>query len=431
MIHSLIFLFLIFALDKSRDVNLNCSFFHPPGSKDPIPPYKTQQNETFLIMELDPSTDARCLDGTNFKFNYSFGSGSGKKKFMVFMLGGAFCGIDDGRTFLESCLLRSNTYKGTSKYIASNGSRISIDLALGFFSNIKKDNPKFWNWNKIGVNYCDGSNHQGFSREPYEYNNTKLWFRGYNNTMGTLEWARKHMGLFEAEEVIISGESAGGQAVYFWSTYLVDYFPKSVKLRGIAEAGFFIDVYNRHQGCNLFGYYMKQLAFYTKPNETDLFRGCSFRNTSEDWKCLFPEFISKDIQIPLFIINSQNDFETLRSQMAVICLVNGSGTCSESENDIIRGFRIEFLDRILEIKLLKKNWGFWLRTCIEHTYHNNIGWYSDEMKVYNAENLQQKSLRESLYLWYEQIDQPIQESNSFIDLKEWKEHCPGDFFKFG
>jgi len=420
------FLLFLLKLILCEELYQNCSFVHPPSGKDPIALYPIKMNESFLIMELDPSTDAKCLDGTNFKFNYSLGSGKGKNKFMIEFLGGAFCGMDDGNEFLASCLDRSEIYLGTSKFLGPNGSELIIDYPLGYFSNIKMYNPKFYNWNKLGINYCDGSNHQGFVREPYDMNGTKLWFRGYNNTMGVFEWARKHLGLFDAEEIIIAGESAGGQAIYFWSTYFQDYFPKKIKLRAIAEAGFFLDAYNIYQRCNLFRYFIKESAYYSRSNETDLFRKCSYRGSNEDWKCLIPQYVAKDIEIPMFIINSQNDYESLRSQMAIVCVANGSETCSEHDKAIIRSYRMEFLNRMLEIKKEKKNWGFWLRSCIEHIYWKNWAWYTDEMLVLNAETNKLGALKDTLHRWY---DGETSESHSFIDLDEWESHCPGNYFE--
>jgi len=417
-----IFLLLSFtSCQEASDLYQNCSFVTPPDG-GPIPVFSISQNESFLVMELDPSTDAKCLDGTNFKFNYSLGSGEGKNKFIIDFLGGGFCGIADGDDYLYSCYSRSQMNLGSSKFLGPNGSELLIDFPLGYFSNIKAYNPKFYNWNKLGINYCDGNNHQGYVRDPYIVNDTEIWFRGYNNTMGVLEWAKKHLGLFEAEEIVIAGESAGGHSVYFWSTYFQDYFPKNIKLTAIAEAGFFLDTYNTYQKCNLFGYFMKQQAYYSKSNETDLFRNCSYKNSTEDWKCLIPEYIAKDINIPVFVINSQNDYESLRSQMGIVCITNGSETCSDEDKEIIRGYRMEFLRLMLEIKKLKKTWGFWLRSCIEHIYYN-WGWYSTELKVLNAESNMEGGLMETMHRWYDELDGKTTESHSFIDMEEWEGHC--------
>ena len=38
-------------------------------------------------------------------------------------------------------------------------------------------NPKFYNWNKVFITYCDGTYHVGYNAEPYIYNDKELYFR--------------------------------------------------------------------------------------------------------------------------------------------------------------------------------------------------------------------------------------------------------------
>ena len=59
-------------------------------------------DEPYRVYELDPSTGARCLDGTNYKILYHAGT---VNKFMIKMDGAAFCGVD-GLPFLDSCVDR-------------------------------------------------------------------------------------------------------------------------------------------------------------------------------------------------------------------------------------------------------------------------------------------------------------------------------------
>lgn len=406
----------------------NCNLISPPNSLDPIPSYPIDIKETITIIELESSTDAKCLDGTNAKFNLSLGTGSGKNKFMFFFLGGGFCGVEEVDIAL-SCLQRSTTILGTSKFLPENNTIFKEQLPLGYFSSSRKYNPKFWNWNKIGINYCDGTMHQGYSKDPIIINETKLWFRGNNITMGVIEWTRQHLNLFEAEEIIIAGGSAGGHAVFIWAPFLQEYFPKQIKLSGITDAGYFLDIYNVYAKCNLFGYLIQQVAMITKTGENDIVRKCKFYGTEEVWKCLIPQYIVDDIKIPLFIANSQNDFMALLTHYGIICLADGSSTCSVNDRQLIYQFREEFLKQMLNIKKNHPKWGFWLRSCIEHYYYLNGGWYSDNFLVFNAEINKSKRLRDALYDWYEGLDNDNVLSNSFIDLIGWEKSCPDNFLK--
>ncbi len=420
------FLFLLFSTLNSilNSDYENCSFIPPHHGMDPNMLYPIHGNDSYLVVELDPSTDAKCLDGTNVKLNFSRGIGSGQNKFLFFFLGGAFCGIDDATDYRSSCLNRSLGYLGSNKFMPPNNTVMIITEPEGYFSNSEFYNPKFWNWNKIGINYCDGSNHQGYLKDPILVNGTELWFRGYNNTKAAFEWARKKLGLFEAEEIIIAGESAGAQAVYMWSSYLQDYFPKNIKFYAIPEAGFFLDIYNVYSRCNLFGYYIQQQALITNSGQTDLFRRCPFYKTKDDWKCLIPQYIVDTIDIPLFIINSQNDYESLNTHMGIRCVTNGSATCLDYDKKLIHEYRQQFLLQILNIKKKHPRWGFWLRSCIDHIYWKNYGWYSDEMKVFNAETNESKILMDALHSWYEGLKEEKNKYNTFIDLPSWEGYCP-------
>ncbi len=382
--------------------------------------------EIFTIIELNSSTGARCLDGTNVKFNYSAGWGSGKLKFFFTMQGGGFCG-ENGYEFLESCLQRSSTYLGSSKDLGDNGTQINLNTTLGYFSNNQDDNPKFFNWNKIGMNYCDGSNFQGYVEDAVNVNGTDLWFRGYNNSFAIFEYARKNYGLFEAEEIILSGASAGAHAIYTWAAYLQDYFPKNIKIAVLADGGFFLDVYNTYAGCNLLRFYIKKMANATKSKETDLFRRCKYRNTTKDWKCLLPEYIIDSIELPLFIANSQNDYEALRTHYGIKCIVYGADSCNSFEKKLINEYRIQFLNTIFIIKEKHPKWGFWSRSCLDHVYQRTWAWYSDEMNAFSAEMNDNRNFRDVFNGWYEALEKEPRDSFTYIDLVSWENNCPGNF----
>lgn len=387
----------------------------------------TRFNETAVIVELSNETDARCLDGTTYKFNFSKGTGSGSNKFFFFFGGGAFCGIEDKTDVLNSCKSRSETYQGSSKFLPANNTFTIVNGGgggnLGYFSSSEEDNPMFWNWNKIALNYCDGTIHQGYLKEPINVNGTDLWFRGYNNTMGVFEWARQNLGLFEAEEILISGESSGGQAVFFWASYLQDYLPKNIKVALLSDAGYFIDEYSPNAGCNLFGYYIKEIANATRTEETDLLRRCSYKDENEKWKCLIPEYITDDIEFPFFLLNSQNDFLVLATHLYLFCVEHGSETCSLPDKEQINLFRQEFLSKIFSIKKKHPKWGFWLRNCIEHIYWNGEAWYTDQMNVFSAEINKAVDLKSALYGWYSDLYSDVCHSHTYIDLISWEYGC--------
>lgn len=384
-------------------------------SFDSLPPTSP---ENFQVIELDPSTGSKCLDGSNYKFLFSRGSDSGFDKFMFNFIGGAFCGVE-GYDTLESCYYRSMNVLGSSNTWGSNGSIVDVKQRLGYFSSNQNENPLFWNWNRIMINYCDGSNHQGYVEEPYIFNGVQLWFRGYNNTMSTLEYMRDNYDLFNATEIIISGGSAGGQATYIWSSYLQDYFPDNIKFMAIPDAGLFLDVYNNDTNCNLFRYLNWKIANLTNSAQLDLFRKCQYQD--EIWKCLLPEYILQDINIPVFIINSQDDSEAMRTQYGVKCVVNPE-ECTSNEKAQIEQFRQKFLQIINFTQTTKENWGFWLRTCFDHVYQSTNAWYSEEYDVYSITLERWYNLQFALKFWYNGGNLRETVDSAFIDEMNWEDN---------
>ena len=390
----------------------------PPGGFTPEVPYNF--SEVYQVIELDPSTGAKCLDGSNYKFYFTKGSGSGANKFMFSWQGGAFCGID-GFDTLESCFMRSQSPLGSSLSWGENGSFVSFNMSTGYFSSMEEYNPDFWNWNKILINYCDGSNHQGSVEQPIQFNGMDLWFRGYNNTISVFEYVREHFGLFEASEVIVSGGSAGGQATYIWSAYLPEYFPPHVKLMGMPDAGMFLDVYNTETECNLFRYLNHKISNLTNTAHLELFKNCKYFGTDDAWKCMVAEYILDDIRIPMFLINSQDDFEAMRTQFGVTCVTQFEN-CTETDFERVAQFREKFLGIVLRQKEKNPHWGFWLRTCFEHVYQGSMGWYGQTKNVFNKELGTVESLRDAVHLWYNNGHIKLDTFAHFIDVLNWKEN---------
>ena len=381
-------------------------------------------NDTFEVIELENSTDAICLDGTGYKFYFHRGSGSGIDKFIIDWQGSAFCGAD-GYNILDSCYNRTLTQYGSSNSVGDNGTTIVTPNAWGYFSSLETFNPVFYNWNKVFILSCDGSNHQGYLKDPIEYNGITMWIRGFNNTLSTLEYLKEKYRLFDASEVILSGGSSGGTASYVWMSYLQNYFPSTVKLMGVPDAGFFLDTYDKEAGCHLYRYLIKQLAVFSQSQNKTLYRSCRFFGTDEIWKCLIPQYILRDINFPVFLINSQVDYEQLSNVGGVECIMENGGptSCKKKDKENIVLIREYFLARIFEIKKLKPQWGFWTRTCFEHTYQFTWAFYGHTMDVFNAETQKHASLREALYEWYNGGNIREKSISSYIDLIDW-EHNP-------
>jgi hypothetical protein len=112
---------------------------------------------------------------------------------------------------------RSFTALGTSSVLNSTRS-----WKQGIFSRNPEVNPHFYNWNSVHINYCDGTGtnqnllkgHQGFKTESIRVKDRDLWFRGEANTKAIISTLNELFNFNNAKEVLLSGCSAGGLAVY-------------------------------------------------------------------------------------------------------------------------------------------------------------------------------------------------------------------------
>jgi len=371
-------------------------------------------SNTMQVITLAQSTGALCLDGSNYVFLYSAGSGSGSTKFMFNWAGGGFCGFD-GLSLLASCANRAGGQLGSSNGYSGH-TTTTLPGPLGYFSNNQTENPNFWNWNKIAILYCDGLNHQGYVQNPVVYNGTNLYFRGYNNTFSTFEYARLNLNLFSATEVIISGYSAGGQATYIWTPFLQSYFPSTVKLMAMPDAGLFLDNINYSTNTYLFRYYQQTMTNFTTSPYLPIFANCPYA-LNATWMCVSPEYILPQIKIPIFIINSQDDYQAFISQDGITCVENGPKTCTSTDIANIANFRSHFLSVTTTVQSSNSQAGFWLRTCPEHVYQTTQAWYGN-ITVPNSALGVSSNLKDAINHWYNNQFS----TSAYIDTLPWNKN---------
>jgi uncharacterized protein (DUF779 family) len=169
-----------------------------------------------------------CLDGSSPAFYLRQGT---KNKWHVHFEGGGWC-FDK-----EQCYLRSKTHLGSSrnypKCIWTHGNYLSDEMS---------ESPMMHDWNTVLVKYCDGGSYAGDTTVQYEKDKV-LHFRGRQNREETIRQLLK-MGMAGAEEVLVSGCSAGGLAVYLGLDAvagMIHQANSSIIVRGMSDSGFFLD----------------------------------------------------------------------------------------------------------------------------------------------------------------------------------------------
>ena len=187
-------------------------------------------------MVEDP--DALCLDGTVPAYYIKQGDPT---KWIINFEGGGWCGSALGlQQTLESCYQRSKTDLGSSsKYPDS----------FNYWDGMIGDNADnyFKDWTLVFIKYCTGTGHQGYRKEPIQYKDSRLFFRGHNVTLGVLNNLVQKHNFKNAEKLVISGQSAGGLAAFTWSEYITVFAQKlNVKdIWTIPDSGIFLDEVNQ------------------------------------------------------------------------------------------------------------------------------------------------------------------------------------------
>jgi hypothetical protein len=379
----------------------------------------TGEVEKYTVVELDQSTKARCLDGSNYKFWYSIGAE--KNKWMINWEGGAWCRLTStssptsGNIF--DCAFRAVMGLGTSNNNGKNGevrSESGLGGKFGYFSSDPKINPLYANYSKIFIKYCDGSFHQGYVEEPIKQGNQTFYFRGFKNTDETIKYALTKLGMDKATEIILSGSSAGSQAVYMWTPFLQEKL-SFAKPKGIADSGMFIDEFdiNKANAWSLRNDYL-DIATKTNTGKIPLFEDCPWKNDQTLlYKCLLSEENVKRIRIPMFIIQSQQDKEVFKEMSGFSCFKDKKCDSTflakvEKHKENIMGILKPLFDR--------PGWGFWLRNCFEHVYQTTDAWYGEGMKVMYGNTGKSSSLKESLSKWFNNISD---KENKWIDTVTW------------
>ena len=188
-------------------------------------------------MDLGTYPSARCLDGSPGAYYYRPGTQS--KNFVFFLEGGGWCypsaPPDTPEDRDSSCLGRAQGPVGTTKHDAP-----TMTMAHGMLSTNAAESI-FAGWNVVFVRYCDGGSFTGHLDHPVRMNSSNIYYRGRAILDGVFADVRARYSLATADQVVLSGGSAGGLATAVNCDHVASLVAPS-PTRCIADAGFFLDV---------------------------------------------------------------------------------------------------------------------------------------------------------------------------------------------
>nr|CAB3477066.1 unnamed protein product [Digitaria exilis] len=216
------------------------------------------------------------MDGTPPAYHLDPGSGAGNNSWIVNLEGGGWCNN------VKACQFRKTSRRGSSDLMEKE-----IPFG-GIMSNSPADNPDFYNWNRVKIRYCDGASFAGegfdkarqtflYSLLPYHFSaENGFYFRGQRIWDATIRHLLS-IGMASADQVLLTGCSAGGLAVILHCDEFQAFFPPATSGRGttvkcLADAGLFLDATDVSGGRILRSYYSDIVAMQGEslaPNGAD------------------------------------------------------------------------------------------------------------------------------------------------------------------
>jgi hypothetical protein len=220
-------------------------------------------------------------------------------KFRIFFQGGGWCTSD------ADCLARSKTPLGSNAALPASDLDPAGYCGASFLSQDAGMAPGFAAWPGVYVPYCTGDSMTGRADAPVSVNGSTIWYRGADSRDAILADMRSFLGASAATDALVGGCSAGGLTVYL-NIDAVAAALAPAKVRGVADAGFFLDHPDRNGvpvRTPLF-----QWGFAAWNSSASLSPAClGAFPASEQWKCIFAQYAAPYIATPVFALNSRFD----------------------------------------------------------------------------------------------------------------------------
>ncbi|KAL9959097.1 hypothetical protein ACROYT_G036180 [Oculina patagonica] len=201
----------------------------------------TVKTEDELQKKYISDPEAICNDNSRATFYIAPGS---RKKWIVFFESGGFCASYEDCN--ERYLHENSTVLMTSNMLP--------DKITGrdLLSASRYENPTFYEYTHVLVPYCSSDLWLGLKtnpKEPFHFVNDSsvdnFSFRGHTIFRSVFLDLLQQYNLTDAEEIILSGSSAGGVGVLNHADWVLNHVIKShglnTKLLSIIDSGWFID----------------------------------------------------------------------------------------------------------------------------------------------------------------------------------------------
>jgi len=294
-------------------------------------------------------------------------------------------------------------------------------------------NPEFYDWNHVLMAYCDGASFSGDRADPINVDGKLIYFRGFRILKAIMKDLLENKGLNKATEVLLSGSSAGGLAVYIHADQIGEMLPGTVRrYKAIPMSGVFLD----HPNAEDTFVYTPQIQYvFQMQNCTAGMNVRCLVSKSPRYMhlCMMAEYTMQFIQTPLFISNSAYDSWSTSCILGAEPVLNPTrngncsavykwaacekdpSQCTQYQWSKIEQWGNDFSDRIENNEaVLADGNGLYEYSCHYHVAEKTQYW--DSMIV------QGTVMRDAIYKWYYSKKEPASK-HTYKDCKNHGSYC--------
>lgn len=207
----------------------------------------------------------------------------------------------------------------------------------GIMSADARQNPLFHEYNKVFIPINDGTSFTGNLDQPIPASvppkyphKWPIYLRGGRIVTAVMSFLMKDYRMANATDIVITGGSSGGMAVYLNCDRIADQIHATnakIRVTCLADAGLFLD----HAGISGSPTLSPQFidSFYAWNSSSMTNQACIAHYTplGTPWKCIFPQYVLPFIHTDLFI--AQNLYDSYQ-----LGHILGIGSCSTYGKDL-------------------------------------------------------------------------------------------------
>lgn len=374
---------------------------------------RSSDPESNYTLFLVPAGESKCLDGSRPAFYYR--RGKDQLKWLIYFESGEICGDMSVDSTLVNCYAMSQTDFGSS---SDYPNFLNMD-DQGILSSLFRVNKYFYLFNVVYVKSCDGSLFQGYNEDPYMYNNSLLWFRGYANVNETISYLSETLGMNEANEIAVGGCSTGGVATFLWIDEIQRQMQQAnarIRVYGLPDNGILMNEVDIQTMDYKFKQRVINLMQYSNVEMDPPIAECRKTYPKELWKCLFVEYVIYMVRAQMFITQSQYDLWTISNVMGISCANDCSlSSCTNATKLLINKYRSDLLKLKDQVAKEHHSWGFWMPACVYGCFCNGQAYSNDTFAVPMSSGNNTES---SLLRW--RIGQQV----VLVDEGQWPSNAP-------